>query len=78
MPWAHAVGVMADDSDHFRHVDHAIAMLKTVYLRDGADAAVQAAKHMIFAAAALITREYGPDEARRILRVVGGAQGQTS
>jgi hypothetical protein len=69
---------MVDDSDHLKHADHAIAMLKAVYLRDGADVAVQAAKHMISAAAALITCEYGPDEARRILQIVGGAQGQTS
>src|SRR5262249_5623990 len=55
---------MVDDSDHLKHADHAIAMLKAVYLRDGADVAVQAAKHMISAAAALITCEYGPDEAR--------------
>lgn len=69
---------MADDSDHFTHADHAIAMLKAVYARDGADAAVQAAKHMVSAAAALITHEYGPDEARRILLIVGGAQGRVS
>jgi hypothetical protein len=40
--------------------------------------AVQAAKHMIAAAAALVTCEHGPDETRRILRIVGEAQGKTS
>src|SRR5262249_18756753 len=71
-------GVMVDDSDHLKHTDHAIAMLKAVYLRDGADAGVAEARHMISGAGALSTCEYGPDEARRILRTVGGAQGQTS
>jgi hypothetical protein len=39
---------------------------------------VQAAKHMIAAAAALVTCENGPDETRRILRIVGEAQGKAS
>ncbi len=69
---------MADDSDHYKHADDAIAMLKAVYCRDGADMAVQAAKHMISVAAALLTCQYGPDEARRILRIVGDAQGKAS
>ena len=69
---------MADDSDHYKHADAVIAMLKAVYCRDGAEVAVQAAKHMISAAAALLTCQYGPDEARRILRIVGEAQGKAS
>lgn len=69
---------MADDSDHYEDVDVVISMLKAVYCRDGADVAVQAAKHMIAAAAALVTCENGPDETRRILRIVGEAQGKTS
>jgi hypothetical protein len=69
---------MDDDSTHYKHADEAIAMLKTIYCRDGADAAVQAAKHMISAAAALVTCQYGPDEARRILWIVGEAQGKAS
>ena len=69
---------MADDSDRYRHADDVIAMLKTVYCRDGADVAVQAAKHMIAAATALVTCQCGPDEARRVLRIVGEAQGKGS
>jgi len=69
---------MADDSDHYKHAEDAIAMLKTVYCRDGADVAVQAAKHMIAAAAALVTCQYGPDEARRVLRIVAEVQGKAS
>jgi hypothetical protein len=69
---------MADDSDHYEDVDVVISMLKAVYCRDGADVAVQAAKHMIAAAAALVTCENGPDETRRILRIVGEAQGKAS
>jgi hypothetical protein len=38
----------------------------------------QSAKHMVSAAAALIAREFGPDEARRIMRIVGEAQEQAS
>jgi hypothetical protein len=43
---------------------HIISLLEAVYCRDGADKAVQAAKHMIAAAAALLTCEHGPDETR--------------
>jgi hypothetical protein len=70
---------MADDSDPCRKdVDVVISMLNAVYCRDGADGAVQTAKHMIAAAAALLTFEQGPDETRRILRIVGEAQGKIS
>ena len=48
--------------------DEAVAIFKAVYLRDGADAAVEVAKLVIGAAAVLIAHEHGPDEARRILR----------
>jgi hypothetical protein len=69
---------MADDSDCNNDVDVVISMLDAVYSRDGADVAVQTAKHMIAAAAALVTCEHGPDETRRILRIVGEAQGRAS
>ncbi len=52
----------------------AIAVLRDEHRRD-ADAAVRAAKKVIFAAAELIARERGPDEARRILRIAIAAQG---
>ena len=69
---------MADDSDHYKDVNVVISMLNAVYCRDGADMAVQTAKHMIAAVAALVTVEQGPDETRRILQIVGGAQGKVS
>jgi hypothetical protein len=69
---------MADDSDHYKDVDVVLSMLKAVYCRDGAEGAVQAAKHMIAAAAALLTCEHGPNETRRILQIVGEAQGKAS
>ena len=69
---------MADDSDHYTDVDVVLSMLKAVYCRDGAEGAVQAAKHMIAAAAALLTCEHGPNETRRILQIVGEAQGKAS
>jgi hypothetical protein len=69
---------MADDSDHYKDVDVVISLLKAVYCRDGADVAVQTARQMIAAAAALLTCENGPDETRRILRIIGEAQGRTS
>lgn len=68
---------MGDDSDHSLP-DEPIAILKAAYFRDGADGAVQAAKHMISAATAFLACQYGPDEARRILQVVGAAQGKAS
>jgi hypothetical protein len=64
------------DSDHYEHGEDAGAILKVVYCRDGADA--QVAKNMIAVATALLTCQYGPDEARRILRIVGEAQGKAS
>ena len=69
---------MADDSDHYKDVEVVISLLEAVYCRDGADGAVEAAKHMIAGAAALLTCEQGPDETRRILRIVGEAQGKAS
>jgi len=69
---------MTDDSHRHKDVDVVISLLKAVYCRDGADMAVQAAKHMIAAAAALLTCEHGPEETRRILRIVGEAQGKAS
>jgi len=69
---------MASDSDHHRDVKVVMSLLEAVYCRDGADVAMQTAKHMIAAAAALLTCEQGPDETRRILRIVGEAQGKAS
>jgi len=69
---------MASDSDHHRDIKVVMSLLEAVYCRDGADVAMQTAKHMIAAAAALLTCEQGPDETRRILRIVGEAQGKAS
>ena len=63
-------------ADEHLNADPAIAFLRQVYTLEGADAAVQAAKVMISAGAAWIAQEHGPDEARRILRIVGAEQGQ--
>ena len=67
---------MAADSDYQKIAEHALAMLKVVYLREGPDAAVRSAKHTVEAAAALIAHELGPAETRRFLHVVGLTQGQ--
>lgn len=64
--------------ERFKPADEAVAIFKAVYLRDGADAAVEVAKLVIGAAALLIAHEHGPDEARRILDIVSAAQGQVS
>jgi hypothetical protein len=67
---------MVDDSH--QHAENAEAILKVAYCRDGVDVAVQAAIHMISIAAALLTSECGPDESRRLLQIVGNAQGKAS
>ena len=59
--------------EHF-NADSALAILKEVYLREGTDAAVKAAKDMISAGAAWIAQESGADEARRILQAAGSVQ----
>jgi hypothetical protein len=59
--------------EHF-NADSALAILKEVYLREGTDAAVEAAMDMISASAAWIAQECGADEARQILQAVGSAQ----
>lgn len=64
--------------ERFKPADEAVAIFKPVYLRDGADAAVEVAKLVIGAAVLLIAHEHGPDEARRILDIAGAAQGQVS
>jgi len=69
---------MAADSDHHEDINVVRSLLEAVYCRDGADMALQTAKHMIAAAAAFLTCERGPDETRRILRIVGEAQGKAS
>lgn len=53
----------------------AIAVLKDVRDRD-TETAVRNAKKVIFAAADLVARERGPEEARRVLRIAIAAQGQ--
>ena len=57
------------------YADRALAFLRDIYLREGTEAAVAAAKDMISAGAAWIAQESGSDEARRILQAVGTAQG---
>jgi hypothetical protein len=49
-------------------------MLKVVYFREGADAAVRSAMHTIEAAAAVIENELGPLATQRFLKIVGEAQ----
>ena len=51
---------MAADSDCQKIAEHALAMLKVVYLREGPDAAVRSAKYMVEAAAIVIAEELGP------------------
>ena len=67
---------MDADSDYQKIAEHAFAMLKVVYFREGPDAAVRSAKHMVAAAAVVIAHELGPAETRRFLHVVGLTQGQ--
>jgi hypothetical protein len=67
---------MATDSDHQKIAEHALAMLKAVYLREGPDAAVWSAKYMVEAAAIVITEALGPAETRGFLHVVGVRQGR--
>jgi hypothetical protein len=74
--WAQAIRTMATDSDHQKIAEQALAMLKTVYLREGPDAAVRSAKYMVEAAAIVIAEELGPAETRRFLHIVGVKQGQ--
>ena len=63
-------------SDYQKIAEHALAMLKAVYLHEGPDAAVRSAKYMVEAAAIVIAEELGPAETRRFLQVVGVMQGQ--
>src|SRR5262249_761891 len=65
---------MAADSDHHKVAEHALAMLKVLYLHEGPYAVVESAKHMVVAAAAVISQELGPAEAQRFLHVVGDPQ----
>ena len=72
---AQSVSAMADDSDYCKVAEHALSMLKVVYFREGADAAVRSAMHTIEAAAAVIEDELGPSATRCFLKIVGEAQG---
>jgi hypothetical protein len=56
--------------------DTAFVFLRDVYTREGADAAVRAAKDLISAGAGWITQVHGPEEARRILQAVGSTEGE--
>jgi uncharacterized protein (DUF2267 family) len=58
--------------------DEALALLRTIRERDGAEAAVRAAMLMIDVAAAWIAQEHGRDEARRHLRNTYDSQGNRS
>jgi hypothetical protein len=69
---------MAADSDYQKIGEHALAMLKVVYFREGPDAAVRSAKHMVEAAVAVISHGLGPAETQRFLHVVGVAQAEES
>ena len=73
--WAQPIKTMATDSDYQKIAEHALAMLKVVYLHEGPDAAVRSAKYMVEAAAIVIADELGPAETRRFLHVVGVRQG---
>ena len=66
---------MATDSDYQKIAEHALAMLKAVYLHEGPDAAVRSAKYMVEAAVIVIADELGPAETRRFLHVGGVRQG---
>jgi hypothetical protein len=63
---------------HFEAADMAMAILMAIRKRDGTDKSIEAAKHMIYGAVAIIAHEHGPNEARRILQIVGEAQGRVS
>jgi hypothetical protein len=76
--WAQAIRTMAADSDYQKIAEHALDMLKVVYCREGPDAAVRSAKHIVEAAVAVISHELGSVETQRFLHVVGVAQGQES
>ena len=67
---------MAADSDYQKIAEHALAMLKAVYLHEGPDAAVTSARYMVEATAIVIAEELGPAETRRFLHIVGVKQGQ--
>ena len=68
---------MAADSEHHKVAEHALAMLKVVYSREGPNASVESAKHIVVVAAAVISQELGPAEAQRFLQVVGATQEPT-
>ena len=74
--WAQDIRTMAADSDYQKIAEHALAMLKAVYLREGPDAAVSSAKYMVEAAAIVIANELGLAETRRFLHFVGVRRGQ--
>ena len=59
-PTGRKISDMAADPDYHKIAEHALAMLKVVYLREGPDAAVRSAKYMVEAAALVIANELGP------------------
>jgi hypothetical protein len=61
-------------TDQHPNSDAAFVFLRDVCIREGADAAVQAAQDMIAAGAAWIAQEVGSDQACRVLQAVEAAQ----
>jgi hypothetical protein len=63
--------------NRFEDVDDVAMYLVSVREREGPEVAKEKAKLIISAAAALIAHDHGPEETRRILRIVAEAQGNT-
>ena len=64
--------------DRFEDANDVALYLRSVRESEGPDAAADKAKLIIAAAAAVITYYYGPDDARRVLEIIGLAQGRSS
>jgi len=54
----------------FETPDDAMAALKAIYLRDGADAALRAARDLLVVGSTFIAATQGPDEAMKDLAIV--------
>jgi hypothetical protein len=64
--------------DRFEDANDVAIYLRFVRESEGPNAAAEKAKLIIAAAAAAINYDYGPNEARRILEIIGLAQGLAS
>ena len=64
--------------DRFEDADAVAVYLRFVRESEGPDAAAEKAKLIVAAAAAVITYDYGPDDSRRILEIIGLARGRSS